>query len=551
MSSSSSSFRIGRKTTASTGRSHESGILRSLFELRKRCNGDSYSTSPHKVMEVTFFNCRWTERITHSLNKLIVRDGHRFSSIKFFDCDVTNPKFGKIISMILNQNAASKLVIKGRKLADERNESNEQIRLPPCETSTSTSSFDDSFLHAIGDGISTNTSLKYLKLSGFHFKNTSIGKSCDCNVNISDNTDIAVSDNDQIWCHTMNNRNGLQHLDLSGSYFSKLAIGSISRALSANSTLQSIKFGGCNLDDQSLLQILKSVKEHPTLTKLDLSQNFLAKSASTKAVDAITELLKSNDSKLESLDLSKQQSPGPLTVASDSGISMEQREMEERHKIAFENALNALSRNESLQRIDLSGNSGCFMDMENVKALTSCLATNSALCHVDVSSCHLNPAGICHLAQKCIPRCSKKLKSLILFDSETRDSNSMKTNEWSDAFLALKRGLQFNSTLESLGELDDTGIEFELRSSLQYLMNENRGGRRALQSDDLPIVMWPDILARAGRIEYNIFCQDDESDDDRNKEDQVDFSSVTSASVIFALLHGPAMLEQRRQGHCS
>lgn len=536
----SSSFRIGGRTTASTGRLHESGILRSLFELRKRCNDDSYSTSPHKVMEVTFFNCHWTERITHSLRKLIVRDGHRFSSIKFFDCDIANPKFVKIISMILNKNATTKLVIKGRK----RNESNEQVRLPLCETSTSTSSFDDSFLHAIRDEIATNISLKSLKLSGFRFMNTTIGKSCGSDVDTSDNTNKSVGDNDQIWCHTMNNIGSLQHLDLSGSNFSKSTIDSISRALSTNTTLQSISFGGCNLDDQSLSQILKSVKEHPTLAKLDLSRNFLAKSASTKAVDAIAELLKSDDTKLESLDLSEQQSPGQMTVATDMGISTELREAEGRHKIALKNALDALSRNERLQRIDLSGNSGCFMDMENVKALTSCLVTNTALCHVDVSACHLNPEGICHLAQTCIPRCSKTLKSLVLFASETSDNNRTKIDDWSGAVLSLKRGLQFNSTLESLGELDDIGINFELRSSLQYLMNENRGGRRALQTDDLPITIWPNVLARAARIEYDV-CQDDESDT------QVNLSSVTSASIVFALLHGPVMLEQRRQGDCS
>lgn len=538
--SSSSSFRIGRRT-ASTGRSHESGILRSLFELRKRCKDHSHSTSSQEVVDLTFFNCQWTQRIINSLSKLIVRDGHRFSTIKFFDCEITNPKFVEIISMILKQNATTTLVIKGRKLVSATNESNGQVRSPLCESSTSTtSSSDESFLHAIREGISTSTRLESLKLSGMRFMNTIIRKTCDSDMGINGNTDNSASDDDHNWCHTLNNKS-LLHLDLSGSYFSKSTISGISKALSLNTTLQSVKFGDCCLDDRSLSQILQSVKEHPSLTKLDLSRNFLAKSASTNAVNAVAELLKSKQSNLESLDLSNQQSPGQMAMPTE----MEESEIEERHKTAFGKALDALSKNDRLQRINLSGNSGCFADLENIRALSSCLASNTSLCYVDVSSCHINPTGISYMAQKCIPRCSKKLKSLVLFDNETSNNSITKFDDWADIFQSLERGLQFNSTLESLGELDDIGMKFESRSSLQYLLNENRAGRRALQTDDLPLAVWPDVLARAGRIEYD-GCQDDENDDDRSEEVQTSLASVTSASVLFALLHGPVMLQRQR-----
>ena len=442
--------------------------------------------------------------------------------------------------MILNQNATTKLVIKGRKLAGAVNDSNEQVRSPRCESSTSTtSSSDESFLYAIREGISTSTRLESLKLSGLRFMNTPIRKTCDSDMGTNGNTDNSASDDDHIWCHTLNNKS-LLHLDLSGSNFSKPTINGISKALSLNTNLQSIKFGDCCLDDRSLSQILQSVKEHPSLTKLDLSRNFLAKSPSTKAVDAVAELLKSKQSKLESLDLSNQQSQGQMAVPTE----MEESEIEERHKAAFGKALDALSGNDRLQIINLSGNSGCFADLENVTALSSCLAANTVLCHVDVSSCHINPTGISYMAQKCIPRCSKKLKSLVLFDNEISKNSITKSDDWADVFQSLEKGLQFNSTLESFGELDDIGMKFESRSSLQYLLNENRAGRRALQTDDLSLAVWPDILARAGRIEYD-GCQD-ENDDDHSDEVRTSLASVTSASVLFALLHGPVMLQRHR-----
>lgn len=342
--------------------------------------------------------------------------------------------------------------------------------------------------------------------------------------------------NDSIlWCRQLINSSNLLHLDLSGSKLSKCFVNGLSSALSLNSSLESLNFGRCDLDDQSLAKIVQSVKEHPNLMKLDISSNFLGKDASKEAVDAVAKLLCSKTSKLESLNISSQQQSDPKTFITD----VTERE-EERYKNAFKNALLALSANTTLRRIDLSSNIGCFSDMNCLKALASCLATNSGLSYVDISACHLAPIGIQYLAQNCIPYCSEKLKSFILFDGESIDSSIIKNENWNSTFLSLERALQFNSALESLGNFGSTAVDSKSKNDLQYLLNVNRAGRRAFQSDTFPLAAWPNVLARASRIQYDNHYEDnhDSSDSIENEES---LSTFTSASVLFELLHGPAM----------
>ncbi len=524
---SSSSYRIGRRrTAAATECSPESGILRSLFELRKRCSDPSYSAAIPQVNELVFFCCEWTQRIVHSLSKLIVRDGNRFPSIKFFDCDVSSPEFLEILSIMMNHNTTTKLIVKGRKMIGKRDERHEQI-LPQCESSRAAPSLDESFLGAISDGISVQRSLKSLKISGLRI------------VNCSSNGD------DHLWCNRIINNNHLRHLDLSGSYFSASTMKSLSSALSLNDTLQYLNLGACSLNDQSLSQIMQSVKEHSSLIELTLSGNFLGKSNSTEALDAAAELMNSKESKLKYLDLSKQQHPVMTVVTNRVKNASEDNETEAKLKFAFMNALNALSSNTTLRSINLSGNDGCFSELHSVEALSSCLASNSTLQHVDISSCHLNPHGLTHLAQKCIPRCSENLKSLLLFGDEIINTSTGFSEKWTSAFLSLERGLRANLIIESLGELGHC-VDSRTRSSLEYLLNVNRAGRRALQANDLPLGAWSDVLARASRIEYKIPYNDNKHKDGDINNRVVHSNTITSATVLFTLLHGPSTLDRLR-----
>jgi hypothetical protein len=129
-------------------------------------------------------------------------------------------------------------------------------------------------------------------------------------------------------------------------------------------------------------------------------------------------------------------------MTTDIDISMDESGTdEERQKIAFKNALDALSANTNLRRINLSGNSGCFSDLDSVKALSSCLITNTGLFHVEVSSCHLTPLGIHYLAENCVPCCGRNLKLLVLFDDEINDNSFTKNENWTTVLASLERCL--------------------------------------------------------------------------------------------------------------
>jgi len=438
--------------------------------------------------------------------------------------------------MLLKNNATTSLVIKGEKQPiDNTNTSNRPLT-QFCELSLANSSIDASILVALREGISFNKSLKSLKLSGLNF--TIANNNTDDNHNDKDNNSTVDDGEDYEWCKSLINKTTLQNLDLSGSRLSASTVTNLSNALFLNTSLQSLDLSRCCLDDQSLSKVLTSVKEHPGLTKLNVSGNFLGKSASTSAVDAVAELLRSNSSKLACLDLSQQQQQPlsePRRQALESADSLEERVSEkESHQIAFTNALNALSTNTTLRRIDLSGNSSCLADLTSVKAFSSCLLVNAALIHVDVSSCHLTSIGIEYLAQHCIPRCSPKLKSLILFGDES-SKNCMAEAATSQA--SLYSALQSNRTLENLGELDD--------SKIQHSLNLNRAGSRSLATDDLPLAAWSHVLARAGHIEYNNDNDFDNGNDDTSGDKIESITNATTASVLFALLQGPALLETR------
>ena len=303
------SYRIGDRATPANSNAitSESKILRSLLELRKGCTRYNTHTHTHNTSTDTiiFWNCTWSRRIVQSLSKLIVRDGQRFSSIKFFDCDTNNKQFAEILTMLLKNNATASLVIKGEKQPIDDTNTTTSNRRPLsqfCESSLASSSIEASILVALREGISFNKSLKSLKLSGLNF---TIANNNNDN-NDKDNNSTVDDSEDYEWCKSLINKTTLRNLDLSGSRLSASTVTNLSNALFLNTSLQSLDLSRCCLDDQSLSKVLKSVKEHPGLTKLNVSGNFLGKSASTLAVNAVAELLRSKSSKLACLDLSQQ-----------------------------------------------------------------------------------------------------------------------------------------------------------------------------------------------------------------------------------------------------
>jgi len=514
-----SSYRIGNRKDSSD--ESESPILRSLYELRKDYN------SP---CELTFWNCKWTPRIIQSLHRLLVRDGRIFSTIKFFNCDMNNDNtlFAEILTMILVYNVTESLIIKERNSVcrNGRNGDEEEI------SSTCESSLDVSILTALREGISTNVSLKSLRLSGLTFS-------------FVNNNDDNVNKNDASrWWRSLITNKSIMNLDLSDSRLSQSTVTDLSAVLSLNTTLQSLNVSRCYLDDESLSKIVRCIQQHPTLTRLNLSYNYLAKNTTTQAVDAITDLLRYEHSVLKSLDLSHQQQPKRIPQKEEGEVLVSEEEQRRKNAIGFNNALHALSSNTILQTIDLSGNIGCFADICNVKALSACLVSNTTLCRVDISCCCLDTVGINYLAQHCLPRCSDRLKSLTIFS----DGNEEYTGQCFDksTIQNIAKGLQSNTTLENLGCGQSLKYDY-----VQHLLNSNRGGRRAFRSVNLPLAAWTYVLARADNREYDDenTCISDNDNYSNNKADHTlslaSITTVASASVLFELLRGPALLERR------
>ena len=443
--------------------------------------------------------------------------------------------------MILAHNVTRSLIIKGRNGND-----GEEVTTA-CESSLRSSSLDVSILTALREGISINTSLKSLRLSISSGLNVS-----------SSTTDVEDDDDTSQWWQAFIINTTLTDLDLSGSYLSQSTVTGLSNALSLNTFLQSLNLSRCYLNDQFISEIVRCIQEHPTLTKLNLSRNYLAKSTNTLAVDAITDLLRSshddnnnnnNRSVLTSLDLSYQQQPLKRIPKAEEEDEKNQT-LRRQQAMAFANALDALSTNTTLQIINLSGNIGCFADIRNVKTLSSCLISNTNLCSVDISCCDIDTTtngGIQYLAKHCIPHCSDRLKSLILFNDD--DGNNNNNNDDNDCINlekstieVLATGLQSNTTLVNLGETTSSSNKTSY-CVIQHLLNINRGGRRALRSNDnLPLAAWSYVLARAGSIEYD---DDNTMDVDSSSTSSTAAAEATSASVLFELLRGPALLERR------
>lgn len=521
-----SSYRIGSRSSEANNRivSSESSILRALFELRKT---DIQHGAINDNTQLTFWNCSWSPRILQSLRKILVRDERRFASIKFFDCaiqsdTISSELFAEILGMILTNNSATSLVIKGGRLLSTINDDNSNGNSPlSCGSTLAVSPASISspaISTALKDGLSTNTSLRSLKVSGLEL------------------------------------------------FSSPSAVTALADALSKNSALESLNLRESSLADISLAQLLRSVKEHPSITVLNLSRNYLgartksnaasssSSASSPVALDAVAEMLRSESSKLESLDLSHQYQHHP-TTSPQSNTSKDEAELRQiqQHK-AFGKALDALSTNTTLKRIDLSGNPGCLSDPSSTKALASCIVNNTCLEHADVSGCGMPSQSISYLAKECIPFCGTSLKSLVLFGSDknfltsplqnclhvtaisTTESRCHGDNDSSRASTsAMEKGLLYNITLETLGELRNSDNNGNDHGNIQHILNLNKGGRRAFQqsSSSLPPAAWSHLLARAGNLDY----------DSHNTNWQINKNNPV-ASVVFALLRqGPILFE--------
>jgi hypothetical protein len=143
-----------------------------------------------------------------------------------------------------------------------------------------------------------------------------------------------------------------------------------------------------------------------------------------------------------------------------------------------------------------------------VEALARCLSVNTTLQCVDVSDSNLTEHGIRLLANQ-LHAFSNTLQVLNLAGNDLTER----------AAASLVEGLRHNRTLESLG-LDDIS-DCDCVPMMQHFLDLNRAGRRAMQND-IPLALWPQLLARAAGRMDQMACGRNEN-------------------VLYSLLRGPAL----------
>ncbi len=218
---------------------------------------------------------------------------------------------------------------------------------------------------------------------------------------------------------------------------------------------------------------------------------------------------------------------------------------------SFCSALNVLAgahdggknRCRTLRHLDIAGTPLLFSEPALLEGLARCLAGNRSLEHVDVSLPNesIPEPALQYLARHCLCRAGPSLTTFVLFREEETAAAARLDVATVDAIVD---GMGGNTSLLSLGRTAGN-------HRIQHWLDMNRAGRRALatltttNTTNTSLGIWSHLLARAARP-ATITAGDgpiDHDDDDDDEGDARDRGRV--ASVLFGLLQGPALLEQR------
>lgn len=312
----------------------ESTVLKQLAKLRKL---------DLQVNELILYKVDITSKVLDSFQKLLVRDGHLFNTIKLVSCighEQLNAHntLAQLVQMICDFSTIQTLVVSG--------------------------TTDVQTLLALEQGMRTNTTISTLRILGAQFVEdaTAHGLQGFLSVNLA-----------------------LRELDLSKSHLSPIAVNALSTALRRNRQLVTLSLEECHLEDACLAQITSACLH---VESLNVAHN----AAHTETLEAITNLFTSG-SCLKSLNLSHQHLGEAGATADTAARTARWQAM----KGGLMQALDALP-TANLVNLDISNNH--LDDLQVMNALCTTLA--SPLCpleHVDISDCDISHAGMHVVAQ--------------------------------------------------------------------------------------------------------------------------------------------------------
>jgi hypothetical protein len=284
------------------------------------------------------------------------------------------------------------------------------------------------------------------------------------------------------------------------------AIAVLCQGLQENTSLVCLKLENCRLDDDEVADLARSLRLHPTLQELSLRMNY----AEDESISAIADLLRQTPA-LARLDLG-QQNPGVLDL-----VVLAQ----------------ALQVNQTLRRLNVKES---YVFDAHMQALAETLATqNSTLQELNLENCGLRDSGLAFFME----RLSDFRGLTKLWLKENRFHNHKVDDD--DVLLLLKR----NRTLQIL-DLED---EILVPPMVRYHLCLNRGGRKFLTPNSVPLSLWPMLLARVNRLVFDEKKEtdndeDDDNDDDDGDDDGDNRQGIGAPDVLYYLLQGPALFDR-------
>lgn len=329
--------------------------------------------------------------------------------------------------------------------------------------------FNDKCLFALANGLKNNHSLKSLQFRVDLFQELS-----------------------EALAEGLSSNSALEELILILSTSDTNAINTLANGIQQNSRLKALKLNQCSLEDGQVAALVKALENHPSLEDLSVQGS----SCRAMGIVAISGLLQSNNQKPFKLDLSKQN----FAQGDMFGISF---------------LAPALPANKSMRFLDLSSNELSDVD---ITCLASALAENSALEELKLDNCNISDKGAEILARH-LPRMTR-LKRLWLHN------NPFGLTGAQSLFEALRNNRQLEQLRLPRGK--GKGVD-AIQQKLFFYLQMNRAGRRLLLDPNaIPQALWPQVLERVNKIEW-------ESCAERNKADEA------QSNAIYQLLQGPAL----------
>eukprot|EP00339_Tiarina_fusa_P029683 CAMPEP_0117058690 /NCGR_PEP_ID=MMETSP0472-20121206/40773_1 /TAXON_ID=693140 ORGANISM="Tiarina fusus, Strain LIS" /NCGR_SAMPLE_ID=MMETSP0472 /ASSEMBLY_ACC=CAM_ASM_000603 /LENGTH=426 /DNA_ID=CAMNT_0004776117 /DNA_START=59 /DNA_END=1339 /DNA_ORIENTATION=+ len=253
----------------------------------------------------------------------------------------------------------------------------------------------------------------------------------------------------------------LEELSLTGSRRGAAYNNSLAAGLQANKSIKVLDMGDVQLDDTRAAALMSALKDHTNLRTLDLSNNHFG-DGGLRALT--TELLLPQATDLQILDMSLQRNRMDMAIMAP-----------------------ALARNKKLKKLFLQNSR--LVD-EDITELTDALCENTDLRELNLSdNRQVTDAGIIYLGSK-LPNMNLTHLNIRKTQSPTASLSVMK---------ALREGMNENTKLLLLRAVFWKHVQHGRH--VQYFVNANRGGRRALE-EHLNPALWPLVFQRANEMMY-------------------------------------------------